>query len=88
MAKTFHKILKGYTAQARWYAANMAGDEWKQVGWSRLGNGDVKPVFEMTNGIHVVVLNGQTHLHAVVSEVPAGCVFETEEAAFAAQSGW
>jgi hypothetical protein len=85
----FHKILKGYAAQARWMAANLDGPngEWVAAGWTKLGNGAVKPVFAMTDGTKIVVLNGQTHLHRAIVEVPAGCIFETEDAAFAAAGG-
>lgn len=98
MSTTFYKVIKGYTAQARWFAANLEGaadpvtgayaGDWTQIGWTRLGNGAVKPVFRMNNGTPVAILNGKTHLHAIVSEVPAGCVFETEDAAHAAKGGW
>lgn len=91
MTKTFYKVLKGYTTQARWFAANLADSatgDWVDLGWTKLGNGALKPVFKMTNGTPVAILAGKTHLHAVVTEVPAGCVFPTEEAARAAQGGW
>ena len=92
MTKTFYKTLRGYTAQAHWFAANLGqpteAGEWTQLGWTKMGNGALKPVFRMTDGTPVAILAGKTHLHAVVSEVPAGCVFETEEAARTAQGGW
>lgn len=91
MANSFYKVLKGYTAQARWYAANMTGGEtgdWKSLGWTRLANGAVKPIFEMADGRAVVILDGRSHLHAVVSQVPAAFIFTSEEAARAAQAGW
>ena len=86
----FYKILKGYSTQARWYAANMEdlpNGEWNLLGWTKLGNGAVKPVYKMINGIPVVILDGKSHLHAVISQVPAGQIF-TEDQAHAVKAGW
>lgn len=98
MENLFRKVLKGYATQARWFAAHLEGaqhpsggyaSDWTQLGWTKLGNGAVKPVFRMVAcGTPIVLLDGQSHLHRVVSEVPAACVFATEEAARAAQGGW
>ena len=50
--------LRGYTAQARYYANRMACDEsgdWIQMGWMSY-NGGSKPVFRLKNGLRVVIL--------------------------------
>lgn len=87
---TFYKKLTGYAAQARWFQANLEGPDgqWVAAGWTKLGNGAVKPVFTMpATGTPVVVLDG-LGLQRTVSEVPAGHVFATEDAARAAAGGW
>ncbi len=59
------KTLRGYTAQARWYAANL--DENKPpVGWTRLGQYLTKPVFETLTGERVIIVTD--------ADARAGCV--------------
>lgn len=74
--------VKGYTAQARWYAANMAEvpgtEEWKQAGWTKLANGIVKPVFTLVDGRNVVILDGTNHLTIVINQVTDEVIHRTE----------
>lgn len=76
--------VKGYTAQARYYAQNMAlvggvDSEWKSAGWIKLDNGAVKPVFTLVDGRNVVIMDGGNHLTVVVYEAPADKIKATEE---------
>ena len=60
--------LRGYTAQARYYAQYFGQPDgsWKGLGWTRLDNGAVKPVFQHAKGQPVIVLDGTDHLSVVI----------------------
>ena len=75
--------VTGYTAQARFYAANMErpDGEWKQVGWIP-DRGGSKPVWELLTGTPVAIYDGVSHLTIHVREVPFTDIRPTEEACF------
>ena len=84
MTTTYRKIVKGYTAQARFYAQYMERPEgdWKQLGWMR-DRGGAKPVFELLNGTPVAIFNSGNHLSIVIQEVAAADILATEAACYA-----
>ena len=58
---TLKKVLRGYTAQARYFAQHMAndgGDNFIQLGWIRLAPALIKPVFRHADGSAVILLDG------------------------------
>lgn len=84
MRKPLSKTLHGYTAQARYYAEHLAtydGDgDWQQLGWARLENGRVKPVYRhQTTGVPVAICDGRSHLDVIISEIDPAMVRETED---------
>lgn len=85
-ALTTIATLRGYTAQARYYANRMhtdAAGEWTVMGWTRLDNGAVKPVFRLTNGLRVVIVDGSNHLTALVCAIDHDQIRTTEDECYA-----
>lgn len=79
------KTLRGYTAQARYYAQHMANDGadgFVQLGWIRLGPAIVKPVFRHADGTPVVLNDGRDHLTVLVCAVDPEAVVATEDEAW------
>lgn len=80
------KTLRGYTTQARYYAAGnieMGADEqFTVIGWVRLGASIVRPVFRHVDGTPVVLQDGRDHLTVLVCGIDPAAVVETEEAAW------
>lgn len=83
MASNYRKVLHGYTTQARFYAnqiqINPADEEWVSPGWTRMENGHVKPVFLLLDGRPFVILNGTSHLDAVITSIDPATIRATEE---------
>lgn len=83
----FRKTLPSYAAQARYLHSsletNEAGD-WTLMGWTKLSNGDRKPVFKHLGRptFPVILLPGKTNTAVVVLEVAAADVRKTEEECF------
>lgn len=80
MTTTYRKIVKGYTAQARYYAQHMEREtgDWKQLGWIA-DRGGSKPVYELLNGTPVVIFDGNSHLTIIVQEIAAADILATED---------
>ena len=76
----YRKVVKGYTAQSRYYAAHLErpNDEWLQIGWI-VDRGSSKPVFELLDGTPVAIYDGIDHLTVVVQEIPRSAILATEE---------
>ena len=81
------KTVTGYTAQARYYAANMAtqpdSEDWVQLGWVRVEpEGYAKPVFQLTDGRAVAIFNGKNHLAVIIVAIPTADIRATEDECF------
>ena len=76
----YRKVVKGYTAQARYNAAHLEqpNGDWRQVGWI-VDRGCAKPVFELTDGTPVAIYNGTDHLTVVIQEIAHAAILQTEE---------
>ena len=83
----YRKTVKGYTAQARYYAQYMCrpDDTWLQVGWIPDRSGS-KPVYELLDGTAVVIFDGPDHLTIIVQGVNRADIFATEEECFKVRS--
>jgi hypothetical protein len=83
---TLKKTLRGYSTQARYYAAGnieaQADEQFLVIGWVRLGPAIVKPVFRHTDGTPVVLMDGRDHLTVLVCAVEPQAVVATEEQAW------
>lgn len=74
------KTLRGYTAQARYYASHMlndaTGDTFVTLGWTPITvegytHKSIKPVYQTLAGQRVVLLDGRDHLTVLVTEIDA-----------------
>jgi hypothetical protein len=77
--------LRGYTTQARYYAANMAvepDDSWTRAGWQSMSPYAPRPVFRLKDGRPVVIVNGSNHLTVNVCQVNADDIRATEDECF------
>ena len=78
--------VKGYTAQARYYAEHMAlepvTEEWIQAGWIP-DRGGAKPVYWLTDGRTVAIFAGNDIRSIVVYVVEPSEILPTEEACWA-----
>ena len=85
---TLKKTLRGYSTQARYYAAGnielQDDEQFRVIGYVRLGPAIVKPVFRHADGTPVVLMDGRDHLTVLVCAVDPREVVETEEQAWAA----
>ena len=79
----YRKVVKGYTAQARFYAQYMErpNGKWLQAGWVP-DRGCAKPVYQLLDGTNVAIYDGLSHLSIVLQEVPAADIRATEEACY------
>ena len=82
---TLKKTLRGYSAQARYYAAGnielQDDEQFRVIGWTRLGPAIVKPVFRHADGTPVVLMDGRDHLTVLVCAVEPEAVVATEDEA-------
>ena len=82
------KTLRGYSVQARYYANieteadEQFNEQFKIIGWVRLGPAIVKPVFRHADGTPVILRDGRDHLTVVVCSVDPAQIVATEEAAW------
>ena len=85
---TLKKTLRGYSTQARYYAAGnielQDDEQFLVIGWARLWPAIVKPVFRHADGTPVVLMDGRDHLTVLVCAVKADAVVDSEEAAWKA----
>ena len=81
----YRKTIKGYTAQARFYARHLEQgptDEWVQLGWIP-DRGGSKPVFQMVSGPAIAIYQGIDHLTVHIQGIDPTAIRATEEECFA-----
>jgi hypothetical protein len=73
--------LRGYTTQARYYAANMAAEadgSWTRAGWLSRGAFAPRPIFYLKDGRPVVIVDSAHHLTVNVCQVDPSDIRATE----------
>ena len=74
------RTLHSYAEQARYYVAHIDA-EWIQLGWVRLINDAVKPVYALDGdrGQPVILISERDPRRVRVTEIRPDCILATEE---------